>query len=151
MKLLILFAGLAVASGQDLSGIKTVYMMPMSGGLDQYLAVRLTSNHVIQVVTDPHKADAVFTNRIGANFEQALHDLFAGEKSAEEEKSEAADYRPSMAPLSRSKGSYFLVDHKTRNVIWSTYVTHKNNDASELNRMAGRIVDQLEKDLTPKK
>lgn len=148
MKSLAFFVALAVASAQDLGSIRTVYMMPMSGGLDQYVAVHLTTDHVFLVVTDPHKADAVFTDRIGANFEQALHELYPGEQNEEEGKT--ADYdKPSMAPLSRGKGSFFLVDHKTHNVLWSTYVPHKNNGASDLNRTAEKIVYQLGKDLTP--
>jgi hypothetical protein len=148
MKLFVFLAGLAAASAQDLSAVRTVYLMPMSGGVDQYLAVQLTANHVFWVVTDPRKADVVFTDRIGVNFEQALRELYGPEptdQSAEEGKS--ADYdKPAMAPLSRGKGSFFLVDHKTHNVLWSTYVPHKNNGASELNRMAEKIVEQLGKD-----
>ena len=37
----------------------------MSHGLDQYLANRLTNEHVFQVVTDPKLADAVFSDRVG--------------------------------------------------------------------------------------
>lgn len=147
MKMVVFLAALAVASAQDLGTIRTVYLLPMSGGVDQYLAVQLTSTHIFQVVTDPQKADAIFTDRIGLNFEQALHELRGEEKAPPEE---AANYdRPAMAPLSRGKGSFFLVDHKSHNVLWSTYVPHKDNSASTLNRMAEKIVDQLGKDLTP--
>jgi hypothetical protein len=151
MKLfLLLTATLAAATGQSLSEVRTVYLMPMSSGLDQYLAVQLTSNHVFQVVTDPDKADVVFTDRIGVSFEQALIQLHnAGVKP--EEPKEAADYSPSMAPLSRGKGSFFLVDHKSHNVIWSTFQERKYNDASHLNRVAERVVGQLMWDLMLKK
>src|SRR5678809_764458 len=47
-------------------GVKTVYLLPMAGGLDQYLALQLTSGGVLQVVTDPKKADAILTDGIGA-------------------------------------------------------------------------------------
>ena len=40
-------------------------------GLDQYLANRLTDDHIFQVVTDPKQADAVFTDRIGEAFRDA--------------------------------------------------------------------------------
>jgi hypothetical protein len=150
MKLFAFLAALVAVSGQDLSAVKTVYMLPMSGGLDQYLAVRLTSGHIFQVVTDPLKADAVFTDRLGAGFEQTLRELYAGEKPPEEKP--ADDFTaPAMAPLTRARGSFFLVDHKTHNVVWSIFVQRKNNDASELNRLAGKIATQLEKDLNPKK
>jgi len=150
MKLFAFLAAIAASYGQDISGVKTVYMLPMSGGLEQYLAVRLTSGHIFQVVTDPLKADAVFTDRLGVGFEQTLRELYAAEKPAEEKVNEEFT-APTMAPLTRVRGSYFLVDHKSHNVVWSTYVPHKSNDASELNRLAGKIATQLEKDLTPKK
>ncbi|MBV8847445.1 MAG: hypothetical protein JO307_31935 [Bryobacterales bacterium] len=56
-----------------------------------------------------------------------------------------------MAPLSRGKGSFFLVDRKTHNVLWSTFVERKGTDAPHLNRMAEKIVEQLDKDLRLKK
>lgn len=155
MKLFVLLtAALAsvnlAAAAQDLAAVKSVYLMPMSGGLDQYLAVQLTASHRFNVVTDPQAADAVFTDHIGISFEQAMHELHnVGEKRAEEK--EGADYGPTMAPLSRGKGSFFLVDHKTHNVIWSTFVERKGSDAPRLNRMAEKIVEQLDKDLRPKK
>ncbi len=46
------------AVNAEVAGVKTVYVLPMTGGLDQYLAFRLTSEGVLQVVTDPAKADA---------------------------------------------------------------------------------------------
>ena len=42
-------------SGADLGEFKTVYILPMSNGLDQFLAIKLTSGSVMQVVTDPTK------------------------------------------------------------------------------------------------
>ena len=64
------------AHAASLSDIKTVYVLPMSNGLDQYLAVELTTGAVLQVVTDPQKADAVFTDHLGESFEQTLADLY---------------------------------------------------------------------------
>src|SRR6185369_17773131 len=64
----------ALAAG--LGEVKTVYVLPMSNGLDQYLAAQLTSRSVLQVVTDPQKADAVLTDHVGPSFEQSLADLF---------------------------------------------------------------------------
>jgi hypothetical protein len=148
MKVLVFFAALAVASGQDLSSVKYVYLLPMAGGLDQYLAVRLAASHLFLVVTDPTKADAVFTDRIGANFEDTLRELYA---PVEPSKLGDEFKAPAMAPLTRVRGSFFLVDHKTHSVVWSTYAQHKSNQATELNRLAGQIVHQLEKDLSPKK
>ena len=63
-------AWLASASAGDFRSVKTVYLLPMANGLDQYLASRLTSESVFQVVTDPKKADAVLTDHVGEGFEQ---------------------------------------------------------------------------------
>jgi hypothetical protein len=65
---LLSFSGALVWS-QGLSAVHKVYLLPMSKGLDQYLANRLISEHVLEVVTDPKLADAVFTDRIGDSFE----------------------------------------------------------------------------------
>ena len=59
----------ALAAGLD--DVKTVYVLPMSNGLDQYLAAQLTSGSVLQVVTDPHKADAVLTDHLGQRCQRA--------------------------------------------------------------------------------
>src|SRR5450631_715542 len=64
------------ANAADLHAVKTVYLLSMANGMDQYLAGRLTAGSVIQVVTDPHKADAVFTDHVGEAFEKSLDDLF---------------------------------------------------------------------------
>ncbi|MGZ5145290.1 MAG: hypothetical protein ACXWCP_17195, partial [Burkholderiales bacterium] len=62
--------------GANMSGVKTVYLLPMSSGLDQYLAVRLTSASVLQVVADPRNADAVLTDHIGQGFEDRLDEMY---------------------------------------------------------------------------
>jgi hypothetical protein len=45
--------------GADVTSVKAVYLLPMAGGLDQYLANRLTGDQVFRVVTDPKLADAI--------------------------------------------------------------------------------------------
>jgi hypothetical protein len=149
MKLLAVFALAALTSAAgDLSGVKTVYLLPMSGGLDQYLAVRLTSTASFQVVTDPTQADAVFTDRIGSNFEQILKDTYA-HKSADDNAKDAKQdefAKPTMQPLSRGKGSLFLVDRRTHVVLWSMFAKPKSSQADDMNQLATRIASQLGKD-----
>src|SRR4029077_17872250 len=76
----------------EVFGVKTVYVLPMAGGLDQYLALRLYSGGVLQVVTDPQKADAILTDGIGTRFEESLTELYGGavskDKDKDKEKSE---------------------------------------------------------------
>lgn len=132
-------------------GVKTVYLLPMSGGLDQYLALQLTSKGVLQVVTDPKKADAIFTDSIGARLEGSLSDLYrADEKAAaaksDKDKSNADEFsHPPMRPLSGSRGVVFLVNRATRDVLWSTYERSKGNQPEDLKHAAEKIVERLAK------
>ena len=139
-----LFAA-APAPAADLAEIKAVYFLPMSRGLDQYLAQKLTAQGVLQVVTDPQKADAIFTDRIGANFEQSLVELYEPPKPKTDEKAEDIYQRPAMQPLSRGKGNIFLVDRKSRDVIWSTFVTPATSDAQEMTKVAAKVVAEFAK------
>lgn len=138
------------APNPQLAEIHSVYLMPMSGSLDQFLAVRLNAGNVFLVVTDPKRADAVFTERIGANFEDALKDLYRSDKDSKEDK-KGDDYsRPTMRPLSTGKGSLFLVDRKTKNVVWSIYEKPKSNRADDISQLAQKIANKLEKDIKGK-
>ncbi len=67
---------LAAAPNGEVARIHTVYLLPMNNGLDQYLANRLTNSGVFRVVTDPKKADALLTDRLGAAFEKRLAELY---------------------------------------------------------------------------
>ena len=63
-------AALAMSLGVSAAGlgdIKTVYLLPMSNGLDQYLAQQLTAGAVLQVVTDPQKRRCRFHRSSWAN------------------------------------------------------------------------------------
>ena len=60
----------------DLASVHTVYLLKMARGLDQFLANRLTTDHVFQIVTDPKLADAIFTDQIGEGFQMKLEEIF---------------------------------------------------------------------------
>ncbi len=64
------------ARNPQLESVHTVYLLPMGNSLDQYLATRLTQTGMFQVVTDPQKADAVFTDKIGQGFEDKMTELY---------------------------------------------------------------------------
>jgi len=78
--IVLLFSSLAVALAAppktELLQVHKVYLLPMTNAMEQYLANRLTGLGVFQVVTDPKKADAIFTDGIGASFESRLAELF---------------------------------------------------------------------------
>lgn len=70
------FFALALNAGAQLANVRTVYVFPMTGGLDQYLANRITNAGLFQVVMDPKKADALFTDRLGEGLESRLAGLY---------------------------------------------------------------------------
>ncbi len=147
--------------GAELPAVHSVYLMPMSKALDQYLANRITNEHVFQVVTDPKVADAIFTDRIGEAFEEKLADL---KGNPEPVAPAAATTAPGALPtetanklsnpanastFGRGKGTVFLVDPKTHQVLWSTYQAAKGTGATDLDRTASDIVSRLKRDLKP--
>jgi hypothetical protein len=138
------------AVGADLGDLKTVYLLPMQGGLDQYLAIRLTTGSILQVVTDPQKADAIFTDRIGSGFEETLAELYH-EKSNDKDKDDAQGFaRPSMQAIARGRGTVFVVDRKTRNVVWATTERPRNSSADEISHVADKIAGKLAKSIKGK-
>lgn len=150
MQRLLIFAltCLGAAYAAELGEVKSVYLLPMSRGLDQFLAERLTSQQILQVVTDPKKADAIFTDRVGSNFEQSLQEIYEPKpevQSSDKVEDLVTRQRPAMQPLSRGKGNIFLVDRETKNVLWSTFVEPRTANAKDLNHIADQVSDQLAK------
>jgi hypothetical protein len=148
--------GLAAAGvvNPGLAAIKTVYILPMGSSMDQYLANRLSQMGSIRVVADPQAADAVVTDRIGELFEKKLNELYPAPKDEDDEDDadsakNAEQARPQSASFGQGKGTYFIVDRKTRNVVWSIYARPRNSSADELNRTAEKIAHRLKHDLAP--
>lgn len=156
MRLLLALAAIAgVAFGAEnphLKEVKTVYLLPMSNSLDQYLATKLTEESVLQVVTDPHKADAILTDKIGEGFQQKMDELFPPPepKKADNQDSEDKDAwnKPvqRVGSFSRGRGTLFLVDRQTGNVLWSTYEPVRSSQPDDVNRRAAEITHRLKKD-----
>ncbi len=176
------------AAAAELTGVRTVYLMPMGHSLDQFIANRLTRMHVLQVVTDPAKADTIFTDQVGASLEDRLKDLYppppspeakdaakekeaakeaaAKEKAEKPEKQSAppaqgspsllgdtvnkADKAGIMGVSGRGRGTIFLVDVKSRQVLWSAFEKPKNSSPHELDHTAERVVKLLKEDLSAK-
>lgn len=131
--------------GADMSGVKTVYLLPMSSGLDQYLAVRLTTASVLQVVADPRNADAVLTDHIGQNFEDRLDEMYGAKPKSEDDKNGSTPEFARITSGARSRGAIFLVNRKTRDILWSAYEPSKGTAPADLNRTADRIAEKLGK------
>ncbi len=151
--------------------MRSVYLMPMTHGLDQFLANHLTANHVFQVVADPKLADAIFTDRLGEGFLNALEDFSPSPKPAAEEAGKKEDKDKSKSENSgdaaaagsatvanpilnsafgRGKGNVFLVDAKSREVVWSTFENISASGTRQLDRTASDIVSRLMKDMKKK-
>jgi len=157
------------AQHAELAQIQSVYLFPMANGLDQFLASRITSLALFQVVTDPKKADAVFTDRLGEAFEARLDELYPapvpaepapaakkGEKDAEAQEETATEpkqkeQKPAQfSSWSRGRGNIFIVNTRTRAVIWSAYERPKDTSPDELNRTAERIASRLKREFKGK-
>jgi hypothetical protein len=125
------------------SAARTVYVLPMAGGLDQYLAEKLTSGHVMKVVADPKIADLVLTDRLGEAFEQKMTEIRAGDDKKADKKDD--DRTHNAFRSSKGKGTIFLVDTKSRAVLWSDYEKTPVSDSSDsLSQEAQRIAKKLQ-------
>ena len=136
------------ASAAGLDDIKTVYVLPMSNGLDQYLAAQLTSGTVLQVVTDPQKADAVLTDHVGQSFEQSLADLYstkpsASDKDADKTEDTGNTFARSGMQGQRGRGNIFLVNRKTHDVVWSYFEAPGDKTPNGMRRTAAKISTKL--------
>jgi hypothetical protein len=141
LPMLALFASLASA---QYTGPKTVYILPMAAGLDQYVAQWLTKDHLMQVVTDPKTADVVMTDRLGETFEEKMKQIRPTDDKKTNENTRTT-FR-----TSRPRGTVFLVDAKSRQVLWSAHQKPpRSNSDHDLNRAAERIAQTLAGPKTP--
>jgi hypothetical protein len=170
LALLMCASAFAVEKAQ-LTQVHSVYILPMGNGMDQYLANKITRSGLFDVVTDPQRADAVLTDRLGEPFERKLDEFYPPPKPAKPEKIDKADdtgrskddsavSTDTASPLvaatpiidhpstfGRGKGTFFLVDRKSRAVLWSTYNRAHDASADTLDKKADQIVSRLKHDL----
>jgi hypothetical protein len=148
--------------------VKRVYILAMSAGMDQFLASQLVKAGVFEVVTDPKKADALITDRVGESFESKFDDLYpppgAPTKPAADPTADSGKLTVRGDPLAgvdltgparpttmgHGKGNIFIVSRGSRSVLWSIYEPPKNNTARELTKTAERVVKHLQDDLIGK-
>jgi len=196
-------------ASRKLSEVQTIYVLPMSSGMDQYLASRLTRGHILQVVADPAKADAILTDHLGAAFEDSLKELYPelkpvaekpdakAEKAADrvaerseikppekvagkeaDQAAEKSEFKPAdkaagkeadkaargdnrgsggfdlktvgaerARTSTRARGTIFLVQRGSWEVLWSAYREPRARQGKELDRTAGELVNQLKASL----
>ena len=161
---LIVLAGFVVtatAVPAELQSGANVYVLPMRSGFHLFLASRLTQANLLTVVTDASLADYILTDSIGEAFEQSMEELYpkpkpeAPAKAKEDEKKESGGIssmvdaystsvrRPST--ISRSDGTYFLVDRHSRIVVWSTFFNHRDTRSQSMDKDAAQMVKRLRK------
>ncbi len=137
-------------SAAQLKDVKSVYFYPMPGGFEQLLASRIVNDHVYNVVSDPKLADAIFTDSITAAFLYKLEHINtpppAPSPSGAASSMTAYVEAPHASTFSRGKGTLFLVDAKSKQVVWSIFDKPKDNSPATLNKAAKKIVDKLELD-----
>ena len=151
-----MMAAACLAATPELKQVKRVYFLQMTGGIDQYFAQHLINSNTIEVVTDPALADAIFSDRIGESFEQKLTELYPPPPpSAKEEDEEEPSKKISVASgatrgqstWGRGRGNIYLIDRKSRAVVWSAFNKPKNSTAKELDRTAAKFASRLRADL----
>lgn len=146
---------LPAAVNPQLKQINTIYILGMGNGMDQYLANQMTALGVFQVVTDPKKADALITDRLGESFESKLKELYPPDSSKSKDAKDASNTDTSgsarVLSLGRGRGNFFIVDRKSGAVLWSIFEPPKDSTPSELTRVAHKIAQRLKTDLTEKK
>jgi hypothetical protein len=152
---LLMCAPLIAVDGKLSPRFRTVYILEMTNGLDQHLSNRLTSSRVMWVVLEPASADAVLTESLDEAFWSWLARTYprpgaaapAAPGANATETTPAAPQggrgpSPAMASFKRA-GMVFLVDPRTRVVLWSAWENPKNPSAIQLGHTAERIANQL--------
>jgi hypothetical protein len=151
MKFLVLSLLMAASTNAaQLKDVKSVYFYPMPGGFEQHLASRIVRDHVYQVVSDPKLADAVFTDQISDAFLYKLDHINTPPPPPTTQGSISTMASNTNAPqassFSRGKGTIFLVDAKSKQVVWSLFEKPKDTLPRTLDKTAKKIVDKLEID-----
>ena len=142
------------------TGTHQVYLLPMVGGLDQYLADWITRGKIAQIVTDPKAADLVMTDHLGEAFEQKLMEIHppevkkVEEKKSDDKKDDKTEKKIETAGVSLNehnafrssvaRGTLFLVDVKSRQVVWSDHEKPPVASDASLNREAERVAKKLQ-------
>ncbi|MBI3683151.1 MAG: hypothetical protein HY235_22495 [Acidobacteria bacterium] len=150
MKMICSFLLLAVSLfglNPELAKVKSVYVLAMSNAMDQYLANRLQVSSLYVVVADPNTADAVFTDSLGPAFERKMIALYPPQKEETEEEAKPEEGR--IVSSHKGRGMFFLVDRRTRQVLWSAHQLPRNYTPKELDEAARKVTERLRKELQP--
>ena len=135
-----LICGLAAGDQSQLSSrYQTVFIRSMANSLDQHLASRLTSTRVLWVVLQPANADAVLTESLDDDFWNWMEQTYPGPARP----NQASLRRTGYPATGKRSGNIFLIDPRSRLVLWSMYELPRNTSPAELERSAIRITGGL--------
>ncbi len=141
----------AAVTMPELEAVKKVYLLPMTNGLDQFVANELTRGGRFTVVTDPSLADTIMTDRLGDTFEKKFSELYPSPDAGKETKeSTRAREEPPVrlgGGFGRSKGTVFLVQRTNKKVLWSYYAKPRSARSEDQNYLAKKIVNRLMTDI----
>jgi hypothetical protein len=136
-------------SAADPSSAQPIYFWSMQSALDQYLAEQAAAAGTVTVTVDPKMAKSIMTDRIDRTFLDAMDELFpvAGrEEPVKKDESIEGDFqiaRPKNRPKGTPRGTLFLVDVQTRQVIWSTFLGDFDTRPENLHREAQKVIERL--------
>jgi hypothetical protein len=125
---------------------RTVYVTPMAGEMDQHIASRLTSTRTLWVVLDPGSADAILTDSLDDTFWNWLAKTYPAATNATAPapgRGSATRFETPSQTTIKHRGTVFLVDPRTRLVLWSMYDLPRNSSPDEMDRVAAHINNQL--------
>lgn len=88
---------------QTLAQTKTIYVVPMRGGMDHYLTNELVQWGRFQITVNPQQADALLSETTKVNIGALMTDPQKVQKAFS------------------TKGTLFLIDPRTHQVLWSVY------------------------------
>jgi hypothetical protein len=138
---------IAIAAAAEGAGAETIYLLPMSGGLDLYVAEWLARGKTVHVTTNAKSADAILTDHLGEDFEHKLDQILAKDDDEDDDQTSASN--PGRYSAGRDRGTVFLVDAKTRRVLWSDYEKPPAyRSAGKLNHEAEKIAKKLSEGLS---
>ena len=122
---------------QSLDQVKTIYVFSMRGGMTNYLTSELVRWGRFQVTLNPHQADALLSDSTKVDLKTLMVNPRASQKT------------------SSARGTLFLIDLRTENVIWATAKKPSESffmggDKSNP-ELAHELIMALRKDLEPGK
>ena len=98
------------------------------------------------MVSDPKLADAVFTDPSATLFSTNWTTSIRRRTSEQSGRFFDDLWSPHASSFSRGKGTLFLVDAKSKQVVWSIFEKPKDNSPATLNKTAKKVIEKLELD-----